>query len=75
MAEWRYSSTILDLGTRWKRVVSFKPRPLYPPGGICTGTHWIGGVVGPRAGLDAVERKILPCRELNPGHPARSYTD
>jgi hypothetical protein len=23
---------ILDLGTRWKRVVSFTPRPLYPQG-------------------------------------------
>jgi hypothetical protein len=29
--------------------------------------------VGPRDGLDAVEeRKILPCRESNPGRPARS---
>jgi hypothetical protein len=32
MDEWRYSSTILDLGTRWRRVVSFTPRPLYPRG-------------------------------------------
>jgi hypothetical protein len=24
-------STILDLGTRWRCVVSFTPRPLYPP--------------------------------------------
>jgi hypothetical protein len=30
MGEWRYSSTILDLGTRWRWVVSFMPRPLYP---------------------------------------------
>jgi hypothetical protein len=30
--EWRYSSTILDLGTRWNWVVSFKPLPLYPRG-------------------------------------------
>jgi hypothetical protein len=30
MKEWRYSSTILDLGTRWSWVVSFTPRPLYP---------------------------------------------
>jgi hypothetical protein len=30
--EWRYSSTILDLGTGWRRVVSFTPRPLYPEG-------------------------------------------
>jgi hypothetical protein len=30
MEEWNYNSTILDLGTRWRWVVSFKPRPLYP---------------------------------------------
>jgi hypothetical protein len=29
MEEWRYSSTLLDLGTRWKWVVSFRPLPLY----------------------------------------------
>jgi hypothetical protein len=28
--EWRYSSTILDLGTCWRWAVSFTPRPLYP---------------------------------------------
>jgi hypothetical protein len=40
------------------------------------GTHWIGGWVGPTAGLDAVEkRKIFHCRELNPGLPARRYTE
>jgi hypothetical protein len=27
--EWKCSSTILDLGTRWRRVVSFTLRPLY----------------------------------------------
>jgi hypothetical protein len=30
MGEWRYRSIILDLGTRWKWVVSFMPRPLNP---------------------------------------------
>jgi hypothetical protein len=34
-------------------VVSFTPRPLYPP----PPTHWIGGWVNPRAGLDDVEKK------------------
>jgi hypothetical protein len=28
--EWMYSSTILDLSTRWRGVVSFTPRPRYP---------------------------------------------
>jgi hypothetical protein len=32
MGEWRYSSTFLDLGTRWRWVVSFTPLPLYPRG-------------------------------------------
>jgi hypothetical protein len=30
MWEWRYNSTIHDLSTRWRRVVSFMPRLLYP---------------------------------------------
>jgi hypothetical protein len=37
------------------------------------GTHWIGGWVGPRAGLDDVERrKILHSQEWNPGSLVRS---
>jgi hypothetical protein len=32
MGEWRYTSTILDLSTRWKFVVSFLPLPLYSQG-------------------------------------------
>jgi hypothetical protein len=32
MREWRYSSIILDLGTRWRGVVSFTARPLFPRG-------------------------------------------
>jgi hypothetical protein len=30
MGEWRYSSTILDPGTRWRWVVSSTSRPFYP---------------------------------------------
>jgi hypothetical protein len=30
MAEWRYSSTIFDLGTTWRWVVRFTPRQFYP---------------------------------------------
>jgi hypothetical protein len=32
MEEWKYSSTILNLGTRWRDVVSFTPLLLYPQG-------------------------------------------
>jgi hypothetical protein len=42
------------------------------------GTHWIGGWVGPRAGLDVVEKKkllTLPGLELRPlGRPVRSQS-
>jgi hypothetical protein len=42
---------ILVLGTRWRWMVSFTPRLRYPHGkNPCT--HWIGGWLGPRAGLD-----------------------
>jgi hypothetical protein len=30
IGEWSYSSTILDFGSRWKKVVSFTPLLLYP---------------------------------------------
>jgi hypothetical protein len=73
MGEWRYSSTFLDLGTRWRLVISSTPLPLYPPAERAPVKHWIGVWVGPRVGLNATEkRKILHCRELNPGNPSRS---
>jgi hypothetical protein len=53
-----------------------------PPRETAPGTRWIGGLVGPRAGLDVVmERKIpSPRRESNPRtlivQPvAQRYTD
>jgi hypothetical protein len=39
------------------------------PGERATGTHWVGGWVDPRAGLDDVEKRkflILPGLELRP---------
>jgi hypothetical protein len=59
-------ATFLDLGTR-KWSVS---RPgLFTPGEIAPGTHWKGGWMGPRTGLDDVERRkflTLPELELRP---------
>jgi hypothetical protein len=52
MGQWRYSSTILDLGLSWRWMVSFTPRRFTPD------AHWIGGWVGP--GLDAVEKSLNP---------------
>jgi hypothetical protein len=59
-----------DLGTRWRGVVSFTPRPLYPQG------------KSPRNPLDrrlggplekVVKRKVCsPCLESNSARPARS---
>jgi hypothetical protein len=68
-----YSSTILDLGTRWWAVNS-TTRPLYPrrKSPQCPFDR---GLSGPRSGLDAVEIKSCPYLESNPGHPARRSTD
>jgi hypothetical protein len=47
----------------------------FTPGERALGTHWIDGWVGPRAGLDDVEKRkflALPGLELQPlGRPAR----
>jgi hypothetical protein len=57
---------ILDLGTRWRRVVSFTPGH-FTARERASGIHWIGDWVGPRAGLDAVVRKIPnPYGDSNP---------
>jgi hypothetical protein len=48
------------------------------PGRFTPCTHWIGGCVGPRAGLDDVEKRkflTLPGLELQPRvRPARSQS-
>jgi hypothetical protein len=70
---------ILDLDTRWKRVVSVTPRPRFSPEERTLGTHCTGGWVGPRAGLDTeVRGKILSplpgIEPRSPFRPARSQT-
>jgi hypothetical protein len=30
MVEWRYTTCVLHLDTRWRQVISFLPRPMYP---------------------------------------------
>jgi hypothetical protein len=51
---------------------------LHTSGRFTSGTHWIGGWVDPRAGLDDVEKKkflTLLGLELRPlGRPARSQS-
>jgi hypothetical protein len=50
----------------------------FTPGERALGTHWIGGWVDPRAGLDDVEKKkflTLPELKLRPlGRSARSQS-
>jgi hypothetical protein len=36
-----------------------------PPDSL-TATHWIGGWVGPRLGLDAVEKTFIPLPQIEP---------
>jgi hypothetical protein len=72
--KWRYSSIILDLGNKWRWVVSLCPCR-FNPGERRTGNHWIRSWVNLSAGADSVEyRNICSShRESNPGRPARSY--
>jgi hypothetical protein len=62
-----YRSTFFDLGTSWRWVVSFTPLPLYPQE-RAPDTHFLGGWVDPRAGLDDMEKWnfffVLPGLEL-----------
>jgi len=67
---------ILNLGARWRWLVSFTPQPLYPREKNA-GTYWIEDWVGSGAGLDAVAKGKIPnpSRESNLHHsdsPARS---
>jgi hypothetical protein len=67
MGEWRYSFTILELVSRWRWVVSFKPRPLTPRE-IISRKNWIGGWVGPDPVLTLWGREILaPAGDETPG--------
>jgi hypothetical protein len=73
MGEWRYSSVILDFGTRWKWVVSFRSRPLYL-GGNGPMKPLGRRLVGPqtRSGRRGEEDKSCYAGNQNPGRPALS---
>ena len=60
---------ILNSSIILRSVVNFTPRPLYPRKNNA-GTHWIGGWISFRAGLEILKRKIsCPGRASNPGSP------
>jgi hypothetical protein len=70
MWEWRYSSTILDLHTRL--VVSFTPLQLHPRGKRPRYPLYRRlGEPQSRSRRYGKEKISYPCRESNPGRPAR----
>jgi hypothetical protein len=63
----RIARLILDLGTRWRRVVSFTPRPLYPQGK----SHWYSldrrlGEPQSRSWRGVEEKNLQPLTGLEP---------
>jgi hypothetical protein len=79
MGQWRYSSTILDLGTRWRWVVSFMPRP-FTPGGKSPRYTLDKRLGGPqcRSGRCGLEKNLFPPAGIGPrpANPvAGRYTD
>jgi hypothetical protein len=65
MGEWRYISTILDLGTKWRWVFSLTARQLYsleksPPQN--------------RSARFGEEKNVLPLTGIEPGCPTRTST-
>jgi hypothetical protein len=65
-AEWSYNYAILDLGTRWKWVVSFTPLPLYRQENTLRYPldGWLGG---PRSRCERCwEKKNLALRGMVP---------
>jgi hypothetical protein len=64
--EWKYRTTILELltealdGGEWLASLHFR----FSPWGRAVGTHWVGGSVGPTAGLEAMEKNLLPLPEI-----------
>jgi hypothetical protein len=75
--EWLSRSMLFGLGISWRWVVSFTPLSFYL-WGKRPDTHWIGGWVGPRVGLQDIAKWIfltLPGLELRPlSHPVCSQS-
>jgi len=61
---------ILYLGTRLESVWSAAHPDRFMPRERASGTDWIGGSVGPRAGLDILENRNISCQGQHPDHPA-----
>jgi hypothetical protein len=71
MREWAYSSTILNFGTSWRRVVSITPLSLYPQGnGPRDRLHRRLCVPQSRSGHYGEDKNLLP----SPGNEPRLTT-
>jgi hypothetical protein len=71
LLRYRIAPRFLDPGTRRRWVLSFTSRPLYS-WERAHGTHWIGGWVGYRAGMEAVTEKFpAPPPGIEPPNPDR----
>jgi hypothetical protein len=74
-SSYSFRTSTLD-GVQWS---ASRPDRALPPGKRALGTHWTGGWVGPRAGLDTQFRGkiLLPLPGIEPrstGHPVRNQT-
>jgi hypothetical protein len=77
-SSYSFSTSALD-GGEWSEL---RPGRAFAPGERTPCTHWTGGWVGPRAGLDTEDTGKIPCprRESNPDRPVvqpvvTHYTD
>jgi hypothetical protein len=77
MKTWRYSSTILDLDSRWYVSGQLHALAALPQRKIAPDTQWIRDRADPSFGLEPAEERNISCscQELNPGHPARRNID
>jgi hypothetical protein len=69
VGEQRYSSSILDFNTRWRRVVSLASRPLYPRNPF---DRWLGDSRS-WSGRCGEEKNLAPAEIRTPA--VRRYTD
>jgi hypothetical protein len=80
MVKWKYSFTILDLGTRWRLVVTFTFRPLKPQGKSpsCPLERRLGGCRR-QSGRCGVDKNLLSLPGIRPGqynpHPVAIPTE
>jgi hypothetical protein len=72
MEEWRYGSTILSFGIKWRRMVSFTFRPLYPRENRAR-YPLDKRFGGPQRGLDVVEKNLASAGIRSPAFNTIKY--